>query len=312
MKVLVCDGVSPKGIAILEKDFEVEARKKISAEELLAEIPNYDGLIVRSASKVTAEVIEAAKNLKVIGRAGVGVDNIDVEAATKKGIIVLNAPEGNTIAATEHSVAMMLAMARNIPQAHKSLKCDREWRRSDFVGVELRGKTLGIFGMGRIGSGVAKRALAMEMDVIGYDPYLNEERAKQLGIEIGTVDEIYEKAYFITLHMPKTPQTKGMIGAEAIAKMKDGAILLNTARGQLVIEGDLAAALAAGKLRGAAVDVVTKEPMEATNPLLNAPNCIITPHMAWSPVESRQRIMDCTVNSIQAYMDGNPVNTVNM
>ncbi|MBQ5636871.1 MAG: phosphoglycerate dehydrogenase, partial [Selenomonadales bacterium] len=197
MKVLVCDGVSPKGIAILEQDFEVEARKKISAEELLAEIPNYDGLIVRSASKVTAEVIEAAKNLKVIGRAGVGVDNIDVEAATKKGIIVLNAPEGNTIAATEHSVAMMLAMARNIPQAHQSLKGEREWRRSDFVGVELRGKTLGVFGMGRIGSGVAKRAIAMEMNVIGYDPYLNEERAKQLGIEIGTVDEIYEKADFI-------------------------------------------------------------------------------------------------------------------
>ncbi|MBQ1249791.1 MAG: phosphoglycerate dehydrogenase, partial [Selenomonadales bacterium] len=279
MKVLVCDGVSPKGIAILEQDFEVEARKKISAEELLAEIPNYDGLIVRSASKVTAEVIEAAKNLKVIGRAGVGVDNIDVEAATKKGIIVLNAPEGNTIAATEHSVAMMLAMARNIPQAHQSLKGEREWRRSDFVGVELRGKTLGVFGMGRIGSGVAKRAIAMEMNVIGYDPYLNEERAKQLGIEIGTVEEIYEKADFITLHMPKTPQTKGMIDAAAIAKMKDGVRIVNCARGGIIDEAALAEALKSGKVAGAAIDVFDGEPVNMDNPLLDCDNIVVTPHL---------------------------------
>ncbi|MBO5244638.1 MAG: phosphoglycerate dehydrogenase, partial [Selenomonadales bacterium] len=313
MKVLVCDGVSPKGIAILEKDFEVEARKKISAEELLAEIPNYDGLIVRSASKVTAEVIEAAKNLKVIGRAGVGVDNIDVEAATKKGIIVLNAPEGNTIAATEHSVAMMLAMARNIPQAHKSLKCDREWRRSDFVGVELRGKTLGIFGMGRIGSGVAKRALAMEMDVIGYDPYLNEERAKQLGIEIGTVDAILEKADFITLHMPKTPQTKGMIGAEAIAKMKDGVRIVNCARGGIIDEAALAEALKSGKVAGAAIDVFDGEPVNMDNPLLDCDNIVVTPHLGASTKEAQIGVAVDVAHGVVAALKGEPVMTaVNM
>ena len=313
MKVLVCDGVSPKGIAILEQDFEVEARKKISAEELLAEIPNYDGLIVRSASKVTAEVIEAAKNLKVIGRAGVGVDNIDVEAATKKGIIVLNAPEGNTIAATEHSVAMMLAMARNIPQAHASLKGDREWRRSDFVGVELRGKTLGVFGMGRIGSGVAKRALAMEMNVIGYDPYLNEERAKQLGIEIGTVEEIYEKADFITLHMPKTPQTKGMIGAEAIAKMKDGVRIVNCARGGIIDEAALAEALKSGKVAGAAIDVFDGEPVNMDNPLLDCDNIVVTPHLGASTKEAQVGVAVDVAYGVVAALKGEPVMTaVNM
>lgn len=312
MKVLVCDGVSPKGIAILEKDFEVEARKKISAEELLAEIPNYDGLIVRSASKVTAEVIEAAANLKVIGRAGVGVDNIDVEAATKKGIIVLNAPEGNTIAATEHSVAMMLAMARNIPQAHASLK-NREWRRSDFVGVELRGKTLGIFGMGRIGSGVAKRALAMEMNVIGYDPYLNEERAKHLGVEIGTVDEILEKADFITLHMPKTPQTKGMIGAEAIAKMKDGVRIVNCARGGIIDEAALAEALKSGKVAGAAIDVFESEPVNMDNPLLDCDNIVVTPHLGASTKEAQIGVAVDVAHGVAAALKGEPVMTaVNM
>lgn len=312
MKVLVCDGVSPKGIAILEKDFEVEARKKISAEELLAEIPNYDGLIVRSASKVTAEVIEAAKNLKVIGRAGVGVDNIDVEAATKKGIIVLNAPEGNTIAATEHSVAMMLAMARNIPQAHASLK-NREWRRSDFVGVELRGKTLGIFGMGRIGSGVAKRALAMEMNVIGYDPYLSEERAEQLGITIGTVDEILEQADFITLHMPKTPQTKGMIDAAAIAKMKDGVRIVNCARGGIIDEAALAEALKSGKVAGAAIDVFESEPVNMDNPLLDCDNIVVTPHLGASTKEAQIGVAVDVAHGVVAALKGEPVMTaVNM
>ncbi len=312
MKILVCDGVSPKGIAILEQEFEVEARKKISAEELLAEIPAYDGLIVRSASKVTAEVLEAATNLKVIGRAGVGVDNIDVEAATKKGVIVLNAPEGNTIAATEHSVAMMLAVARNIPQAHASLK-KKEWRRSDFVGVELRGKTLGILGLGRIGSGVAKRALAMEMNIIGYDPYINEEHAKNLGIRLGTVDEILEKADFITLHLPKTPQTKGMIGADAIAKMKDGVRIVNCARGGIIDEAALAEALKSGKVAGAAIDVFESEPVNMDNPLLECDNIVVTPHLGASTKEAQIGVAVDVAYGVVAALKGEPVMTaVNM
>ena len=238
MKVLVADGVSKKGIDILAEDFEVVVKDKLPAEELLAIIPEFDAIIVRSASKVTAEVIAAAKNLKIIGRAGVGVDNIDVAAATARGIIVINSPGGNTIAATEHTMAMMLAMSRNIPIANETMQ-QGEWNRKKYVGVELRGKTLGVIGMGRIGSGVAKRALAFDMNVIGYDPYINEERAQAMGVTIGTLEDVITKADFITVHMPLTPDTKGMLNKDNMKRMKKGVRLVNCARGGIIDEQDL-------------------------------------------------------------------------
>ena len=234
MKVLAADGISPKGIELLQKEFEVVVKDKLPKEELLEIIPEFDAIMVRSASKITKEVIDRATNLKIIGRAGVGVDNIDIPAATARGIIVINSPGGNTIAATEHTMAMMLAMSRNIPIANETMQ-KGEWNRKKYVGVELRGKTLGVVGMGRIGSGVAKRALAFEMNVIAYDPYINEERAKALGVKVVTFDELIEQSDFITVHMPLTPDTKGMIGMEQMKKMKKGVRLVNCARGGIIV-----------------------------------------------------------------------------
>ena len=241
-KILAADGISEKGIELLRKEFEVDVRDKISAEELLEIIGDYDALMVRSASKVTAEVIEKASKLKIIGRAGVGVDNIDIPAATAKGIIVINSPGGNTIAATEHTFAMMMAMSRNIPIANETMQRG-EWNRKQYVGVELKGKTLGVVGLGRIGMGVAKRALAFDMNVIGYDPYVNEERANDLGIKVVALEELIENADFITVHMPLTPETKNMISMSEMKKMKSGVRLINCARGGIINEEDLAQAV---------------------------------------------------------------------
>ena len=218
MKILAADGIAKKGIELLQKDFEVDVKDKLPAEELLEIIPQYDAIIVRSASKITKEVIDRAENLKIIGRAGVGVDNIDIPAATAKGIIVINSPGGNTIAATEHTMALMLSMSRNIPIANETTQ-KGEWNRKKYTGVELRGKTLGIIGMGRIGSGVAKRAMAFDMDVIGYDPYLNEERAKALDVKVVSLDELIEKSDFITVHMPINDETRDMINKVILALM---------------------------------------------------------------------------------------------
>lgn len=312
MKVLVADGVSKNGIDILASDFEVVVKDKLSAEELLQIIPEFDGIIVRSASKVTAEVIAAAKNLKVIGRAGVGVDNIDVAAATAGGIIVINSPGGNTIAATEHTMAMMLAMSRNIPIANETMQ-KGEWNRKKYVGVELRGKTLGVVGMGRIGSGVAKRAIAFDMNVIGYDPYINEERAQALGITIGTLDDIIEKADFITVHMPITPETKGMINKDNMKKMKKGVRLINCARGGIINEKDLAEAVKAGIVAGAAIDVYESEPVPADHPLIGIPGIVLTPHLGASTVEAQIGVAVDVAYGIRAALKGEPVTTaVNM
>lgn len=312
MKILVADGVSQKGIDILRKDFEVVVRDKLTAQELLETIGEYDGLVVRSASKVTKEVLAAGKKLKVVGRAGVGVDNIDVPAATEKGVIVLNAPEGNTIAATEHTFAMMLAMSRLIPIANETLQ-QGEWNRKKYVGVELRGKTLGIVGLGRIGSEVAKRALAFEMKVLGYDPYVNEERAKNIGIEIATLDEIYQNADFITVHMPLTPETKGMICLETMQKMKGGVRLINCARGGIIDEADLAQAVREGIVAGAAIDVFTSEPLPADHPLLGVPGIVLTPHLGGSTVEAQIGVSVDVAYGVAAALKGEPVLTaVNM
>ncbi|MBQ4132356.1 MAG: phosphoglycerate dehydrogenase, partial [Desulfovibrionaceae bacterium] len=260
MKILVSDPVSEKGVALLREQFEVDVKTKLPVEELIRIIPEYDGLVVRSETKVTAEVMDAAVNLKVIGRAGVGVDNIDVEYATRRGIIVLNAPEGNTMAATEHTVAMMLGLARNIPQAYQSMH-EGKWERPKFTGVEVRGKTLGIFGLGRIGTGVAKRALALEMKVLAYDPFINMDTVHALGIRACEIDEILAEADFITLHLPKTPQTVNMFNKDTFAKMKKGMRIVNCARGGVINEADLIQAIADGIVAGAALDVYETEPL---------------------------------------------------
>ncbi|MCR5438764.1 MAG: phosphoglycerate dehydrogenase [Selenomonas sp.] len=312
MKVLAADGISPKGIELLKKEFEVDVKDKISAEELLEIIPEYDALMVRSASKVTAEVIARAKNLKIIGRAGVGVDNIDIPAATAKGIIVINSPGGNTIAATEHTMAMMLSMSRNIPIANETMQ-KGEWNRKQYVGVELRGKTLGVIGMGRIGAGVAKRAMAFDMEVIAYDPYINEERAKSLGVTIGTFEDVITKSDFITVHMPLTPDTKGMIGMEQMKKMKKGVRLVNCARGGIIVEEDLAEAVKQGIVAGAAIDVYTSEPVGPDHPLVGVPGIVLTPHLGASTVEAQIGVSLDVSEGILAALKGQPVSTaVNM
>lgn len=312
MKVLAADGISPKGIELLREEFEVDVRDKLPAEELLEIIGDYDALMVRSASKVTKEVIDRATNLKIIGRAGVGVDNIDIPAATAKGIIVINSPGGNTIAATEHTMAMMLSMARNIPVANATMQ-QGEWNRKQYVGVELRNKTLGVIGMGRIGSGVAKRAMAFDMNVIAYDPYINEERAKALGVTVGTLDDVITKSDFITVHMPLTPDTKGMISYNEMKRMKKGVRLVNCARGGIINEEDLAKAVTEGLVAGAAIDVFTSEPVGADHPLVGVPGIVLTPHLGASTVEAQIGVSLDVSKGILAALKGDPVTTaVNM
>lgn len=311
-KILVSDPVAQAGVDILAKEYPVDCRQKLTPEELIAIIPEYDALVVRSETKVTKDVIAAAKNLKVIGRAGVGVDNIDVEAATQRGIIVLNAPEGNTIAATEHTIAMMMALARNVPQAYSSLQKGL-WERSKFIGVEVRGKTLGILGLGRIGSGVAKRALAMEMKVIVYDPFIRAEQAEALGVEIAELDEIFARADFITLHLPLTKETRKLINKDAFAKMKKGVRIINVARGGVIDEADLAAAIEEGIVAGAAIDVFEKEPVDPNSPLLKSLKVVATPHLGASTAEAQIGVAVDVAHGVLAALHGELVTTaVNM
>ena len=312
MRILVADPVSEKGVALLSEKHDVDVKLKLPVDELIKIIPHYDALVVRSETKVTRAVIEAADNLKVIGRAGVGVDNIDVEAATQKGIIVLNAPEGNTVAATEMTLAVMLSLARNVPQAHASIQ-QGKWERSKFIGVELRGKTLGILGLGRIGTGVAKRAVAMEMEVVAYDPFISAGHAKALGLELAELDEVIRRADFITLHLPLTNDTKNLINRESLATMKDGVRIINCARGGTIDEEALAEALQSGKVAGAALDVFAKEPVDPTNPLIGLPNVVLTPHLGASTAEAQVGVAVDVAYGVLAALDGEPVTTaVNM
>ena len=311
MKILAADGISPNGIELL-KDYDVDIRDKISHEELLEIIPEYEALLVRSASKVSADVIERASRLKIIGRAGVGVDNIDVPAATAKGIIVINSPGGNTIAATEHTMAMMLSLARLIPIANETMQRG-EWNRKAYVGVELRGKTLGVIGMGRIGSGVAKRAMAFDMNVIAYDPYINEERAKSLGVTVGSLEDIIKQADFITVHMPLTKETKGMISLPELKQMKRNVRLINCARGGIINEQDLAEAIKEGFVAGAAIDVFESEPLEDNHPLKGLKNVVLTPHLGASTEEAQIGVSIDVAEGVLAALKGEPVTTaVNM
>ncbi|MEE0328101.1 MAG: hydroxyacid dehydrogenase, partial [Phascolarctobacterium succinatutens] len=254
MKIFVSNDISEKGVALLREHFDVDVMPNMKPEELIKVINNYDGLVTRSMTKVTKEVIEASTRLKVIGRAGVGVDNIDIPAATAKGIVVLNTPEGNTMAATEHTVAMMMAMTRHIPQAHQSIQ-EGKWDRKSFDGIQVQGKTLGIIGVGRIGSRVAKRMQAMEMTTIGYDPYITEERAHQVGVELVDFDTLLAKSDYITIHTPLTKETEKMLNADAIAKMKDGVRIVNCARGGCMDPEAIAEGVKSGKIAGAAIDV---------------------------------------------------------
>ncbi len=308
MKILVADPVSEQGIAILQKEHEVDVKLKLPEEELVKIIAAYDGLVVRSETKVTKTVIAAAEHLKVIGRAGVGVDNIDVDAATQKGIIVLNAPEGNTIAATEHTVAMILALARNIPQAHGSLKAG-QWQRSKFTGVEVRGKTLGILGLGRIGTGVAKRALALEMKVLAYDPFISADNAKALDIELAELDEVLAVADFVTFHLPLTAETKNLLNKDRLQKMKPGVRIINCARGGIIDEAALAAAISEGRVAGAAIDVFAKEPVDPANPLLALEQTVVTPHLGASTAEAQVGVAVDVAEGILLALRGEPVTT---
>jgi len=306
--ILAADGIAQEGLARLKENFDVEIRDKLSHEELLEIIPKFDALIVRSASKVTAEVLERGTNLKIIGRAGVGVDNIDVQTATERGIIVINSPDGNTIAATEHTFAMMLAVSRNIPQANATMHAGA-WDRKKFVGVELRNKTLAIIGLGRIGAGVAKRAQSFDMNVIAYDPFVSEERAKSLGVRLVELDELFKIADFITVHMPLTNKTRDMIALPQMRMMKPTVRLINCARGGIINEADLATALAEKIIAGAAIDVFENEPLAEDSPLRKLPNIILTPHLGASTIEAQIGVSVDVSKGIIDALNNRPVAT---
>lgn len=301
MKVLVSDNISPKGVEILKKaGLTVDVKTGMKPEELKACIGDYNGLIIRSATKVTAEIIEAATNLKVIGRAGSGLDNVDKNAASKKGIVVMNTPGGNTVTTAEHSMAMLFSTARLIPQATASMKAGK-WEKKKFMGVELFNKTLGIMGLGNIGGQVAKKALGLEMNVIAYDPFLSEEKAKTMGIRKVSMEDLFSEADFITIHTPMTPETKGVINSKSIATMKNGVRIINCARGGIINEQDLYEALKSGKVACAALDVFEKEPPE-NNPLLTLDNVICTPHLGASTEEAQENVALAVAEQIADYL----------
>lgn len=287
MRVLVADPLESAGIERLRQGgAQVDLRPGMDRAQLLERIGEYEGLIVRSETRVDARVLEAGRRLMVVGRAGVGVDNIDVEAATGRGVVVVNTPEANTTSAAEHTMALMLSVARRIPWAHHSLALERRWERRHFMGVQLAGKTLGLVGLGRIGSEVARRARAFGMAVLAYDPYVTADRAAQLGAQLAELDELLARSDFVSLHCPLTPKTRHLIDAERLKRMRPTAYLINCARGGIVDEAALANALAEGRLAGAAVDVFAEEPPSGS-PLMGAPNVVMTPHLGASTKEAQ-------------------------
>lgn len=313
-KVLVSDPIAKEGIELLQKHFDVDVKTGLEKDQLISIIGDYDALAVRSETKVTADVLEAAKNLKIIGRAGVGVDNIDVPVATQKGILVVNSPAGNTIAAAELTMALILSLSRNIPKGHEMLRAG-EWKaaRKQLVGNELYGKTLGVFGLGKIGTAVAKRCQGFEMNVIGHDPFVSEDYARKQGIELVDFDTLLERSDYITLHVPATKETKGSIGAEQIAKMKDGVRIINVARGGIVDEAAVAKAVEDGKVAGIAFDVYSTEPPEADNPLLKLDKAITTPHLGASTEEAQVNVAVDVAEQIVDVLNGKPARSaVNM
>jgi D-3-phosphoglycerate dehydrogenase len=303
MKVLVAEQIAESGIENLKTATTVDVKTDLTREQLLEIIPNYDALIVRSQTMADAELIDKARNLKVIGRAGIGLDNVDVEAATRHGIVVVNAPQSNVLSAAEHAMALMLAQARNIPAANASVKGGK-WERGKFEGVELHGKTLAILGLGRIGTLVAQRALAFGMRVVAYDPYVAKQRAGQMGVDlVGTIDEALRAADFVTIHLPKTAETAALIGAREMALMKPSARIVNTSRGGIVDEASLAAAVSSGKLGGAALDVFEKEPPDKS-PLFGLDSVVLTPHLGASTEEAQSKAGEAIAEQVLLALRG--------
>ena len=288
MKVLVAETIAEAGIASLRAEATVDVRTDLTREQLLEIIGDYDALIVRSQTLADAELIEKGRNLKVIGRAGIGLDNVDVDAATRQGIVVVNAPTSNVLSAAEHAMALMLAQARNIPAANSSVKSGK-WERGRFEGVELHGKTLAILGLGRIGTLVAQRALAFGMRVVAYDPYVAKQRAGQMGVELVELDDALRAADFVTIHLPKTSETTALIGERELDLMKPGARIVNTSRGGIVDEAALAKAVTDGKLGGGALDVFAQEPPDAGSPLFELDSVVLTPHLGASTEEAQEK-----------------------
>lgn len=311
-KVLISDSMSPKAREVFqEAGISVDIKTGLAPDELKSIIGEYDGLAVRSATKVTADIIESGKNLKVIGRAGMGVDNIDVPASTRKGIVVMNTPGGNSLAAAEHALALMMSLARHIPQADRSMK-DGKWDKNKFEGVELARKTLGIVGLGNIGRIVAQRAIGLEMRVIVHDPFVAKEKAAEMGIEIVDLNELYARSDFISLHVPKTDDTLGMINKKTIAMMKEGVRIINNSRGTVIVEEELAEALKSGRVAGAALDVFSKEPPQ-NSPLVGLPNVICTPHLGASTGEAQVNVAVAIAQQMAEFLiRGTIVNAVNV
>ena len=312
MKVLVKEKIADSGVELLRESFEVDLGLEMSEDDLLEAIGEYDAILVRSATQLTPELIERAERLKVIGRAGTGVDNVDIPAATRRGIVVANAPESNSVAAAEHTLALMLALCRNVPRAHASLS-GGAWERSKFKGAELYGKTLGVIGFGRIGQLVAKRAQGFEMDVVGFDKFVSAERFRELGVEgAESLEQLLGSADVVTLHVPKTPETIDLIDDAAVAAMKDGALLVNCARGELVDLDAVFAGLESGKLGGAALDVFPSEPF-TEHPLFGREDVVLTPHLGASTAEAQDRAGVVTAEQVIAALSGGVVtNAVNI
>ena len=303
MKILVADQLSDAGVAALSEDYDVDVRTGLPKPELLEAIPVYDAVVVRSATTIDADVIAAGTNLKVIARAGIGLDNVDVDAATARGVLVCNAPQSNIISAAEHTVALILALARQIPQADRSLR-GGEWKRSAFQGVELHGKVLGILGLGRIGTLVAQRCSAFGMSLVAYDPYLSADRAARMGVALAaTVDEVCAVADIVTIHLPKTPETVGIIGEAQLRNMKAGARVVNVARGGLVDEEALYTALVDGTIAGAALDVFSSEPMTDSK-LFTLENVVVTPHLGASTSEAQDKAGTMVAEAVRLALQG--------
>ena len=312
-KVLVSDKLSPEGIKIFQQapEIDVDVKVGMSKEELISCIEQYHGLTVRSTTKVTADVLAAATNLKVIGRAGIGVDNIDVDTASKRDILVMNTPTGNRIATAEHTLALMLALCRQLPQADASLRASR-WEKSKFMGVELYAKTLGIIGLGNVGSAVAERAKGLGMRVLAYDPHIVKERAQDLGVEPVQLSQLLTESDFISIHTPLTPETQAMIGKKEIEAAKPGVRIINCARGGLVDETALVEALQSGRVAGAALDVYETEPLPPDHPLLKLDNVVLTPHLGAATAEAQQNVaLDVARQMVDFLVEGKVVNAVN-
>ncbi len=305
-KILVADPVAQDGIDILQREAEVDVRTGLPAADLIAAIGDYHALVVRSETRVTADVFAAARQLQAVGRAGVGVDNIDLNAATERGVIVVNAPQGNTISAAEHTVGLMLALARNIPAADASLRSG-EWRRAKFVGVEVRGKTLAVIGLGQVGSEVARRARGLDMEVVAYDPFVSPERAHILGVDLAdSLEDAIGRADFLTLHTVLTAQTRHLVGEKQLALARPSLRIVNTARGDLIDTGALVAAIDAGRVAGAALDVFPSEPPDMADAGLHHERIIVTPHLGASTAEAQERVSVDVAKQILAILRGEP------